>query len=587
MQPLIQDPYPDQRWTNIKIDFKVVDTDANMDATIATTTEAAISKKEQTVDESDGMTDKIGTLEDMYFLLDGTFTFPDEEDNGQVGWWSSGISDATGAFSTPEVLTFTFTKDHSSVGFTVNFDDKTGEIAEDFTIEVFNSSLVLMDSISVVGNTLVKYEADLPVDGYRSIAMTVTKTSNPYRRVRISEFVFGIVKPFDGSNLVDVSLLYSVDRIQDSQPSHEAVITIDNSNHEYNFINPASIYRYLQEGQTINVKMEIGQTSTETVNMGTFYYTEATAADGGMTAKITANDKLFLLDNSSYRKGLTGTGTVSDIVADIISDSGIALTVNIPSPIGNRVIGKSIPVVSHRQAIRMVAQAAMAIAYIDRENKLTFTELSTLEAAEVVDTLTLDEQYQVPSINIPERINVVEASGYSIRTEASVSEIYSGVIPINGTKTVWITYTSPASSVTPTIVGGTINSASYYLYACKLVISAVTSATLTLSGYKVEFSETVYRADSIRIGESEQVKTVQNQLVTNDLADDVAAWMLANYTSRLIYKVSERGNPARELGDNTKIYDAYGENKNTIITKEQYQFDGSLKCQTEALGKII
>jgi len=61
-------------------------------------------------------------------------------DNGEIGWWSGEISDENGELAVPQVLEFNFTKNHSSIGFTIVFDNKGKlNMLLDFTIQIYDS----------------------------------------------------------------------------------------------------------------------------------------------------------------------------------------------------------------------------------------------------------------------------------------------------------------------------------------------------------------------------------------------------------------------------------------------------------------
>jgi hypothetical protein len=95
-------------------------------------------------------------------------------------------------------------------------------------------------------------------------------------------------------------------------------------------------------------------------------------------------------------------------------------------------------------------------------------------------------------------------------------------------------------------------------------------------------TEAVYRAENISIDEQEHIATYTNPVAVDGPA--VADWLLLMDERRLSYTINERGNPAREIGDTAVIYDAYGENRPALITRESYTFDGGLSCSTQAVG---
>lgn len=575
-------PYPDERWSNIRVSFGLIDVDASEDAAPTVTSEAEISKLEQVHNRVVKMGKKLATLEQDYFLLDGTFELPGEN-NGEVGWWSNEISDSNGVFAMPQILECNFTQLQSSVGFTIIFDEKASQHASDFKIEIFDALNLLVGEENVVGNTLDRHVSETPVDGYKRVRITFTKTHLPFRRVRVTELVFGVIRTFNKDNVTDFALLNELSPTMENLPAGELSLTIENLDRKYNMINPDGVYRYLQEGQKITAEIGVGdrRDNLEYANVGTYYYTSSTAEDSSMTAQIVAHDRIYRLDRGLYRKGINGTDTVGNIVNDIIADSGADLTASIPANIANRVIGRNIPIVSHREALRMVAQAAMCTCFVNRDDTLVFTELIETTPA---DTLNNDNMYSPAKVSIGEYINTVEATAYSVYVDSwdDPAEIYKAEIAIYGTKDVWITYDG-AQITSPTIAGGVINNAEYYLYACKLTITATAEVELILNGHKVELLETLYRAQNLN-GNTESVKKVQNPLVRKEFAQDFAGWNLAIEQKRVKYSLAGRGNPESEIGNTIKIYDAYSENRNAIIIKQEYEFDGALSANIEAWG---
>jgi hypothetical protein len=507
-------PYISPRYSDIRVQFEVIDINAAEDATASATSEAEISKLNQTHNKEIEISQKIATLEPNYFLLDGSFILPDEEDNGEIGWWSDEISDEDGNIN--QVLEFAFTEDHSSIGFMIIFDDKANEYASDFTIQVYDADNILIDEDTVIGNNSSKYISEMPVDGYRKVRITFTKTSKSFRRVRVCEVVFGIIEIFDKDNTVELNLLYETSLNADVFSSHELSIVIDNKDRKYNMINPNGIYKYLQQGQVLKAKLGVGpsQHSVEKVNMGKFYYSYSQAEDNSITARITAHDKSYTLVNSRCRLGTTGSWTVNEAVAAVIADSGLDIVTVIPTNIGNRIINKCIPYnLSHRESLRMIAQAAMCTCYFNRDDELVFAELSIAETS--VDVLDNDNMIEPARVSDLGRIN---------RVELIVRDDYAE-------------------------------------------------------------TENIYVASNQLSGESERVKTFENPLAYNGQA--VADWLLSIEQMRIKYELQERGNPAREITDTVKIVDAYNEDRNTIITKEEYMYNGILSANTEARGNSL
>lgn len=402
MQPTsaIYDPYSPTRRSDMRVSFRLIDTTAAGDATPSGTgTNTDISQIAQTHDGVEKLSAKWATLETNGWPLDGSCEImPDDISEIQTGWWCE-VSDENGEFATDPKLTFSFSEGHSSIGFTVFFDD---HYPREMTVTAYDAldSVVATETVTVTGLIQV---VEMPVENYRKLVISFSGTQKPYQSVRVVEVAFGIVQIYDKANSTGGTILYEVSPRSETQPTGELTITIDNTDRKYNMRSPSSLYAYLQQGQPLDAEIGIGG---EYIPMGRFYFARSEARDRSMSATITAYDRFYQLDKSICRIGTTGTWTVAQAVAAVIADSGLAIPTSIPSAIGARTINKCIPSnASHREALRLIAQAGMSTCYFDRAGVLTFIALA---AGTSVDTLTLDDMSEVPEPLVSDRINAVE-----------------------------------------------------------------------------------------------------------------------------------------------------------------------------------
>ncbi len=583
MQTHTVNPYAAELYCKMLLSFRLVDNTAAADATTtATGYNTSISQLAQTHDNVEAMSAKWATLETKGWPLDGTCDImPDSVSGYQTGLWSN-ASNASGALS-GVTATVTFTVDHDSYGFTLAFDDKADWYPKSVTLAAYNSSNTLIDS-ETFDCVSARQVLIMPVENYRKIIITFNTTQEPYQRVHMAECVFGVIEL---PELIKTTVLYETDPRMQKLPCGELVATIENSDGRYNQRSPNSLYAYLQQGQPFNeLKTGLGesQADIEYVNMGTqFYYTKSAAKDGSMTADITANDLFYRMDKTIYRKGTNSTDTVTNLIAAVLADSGTGLTASIPSAIGSRVIGSCIPLVSHREAIRLIAQAARCSAFINRNNQL---QLAVVAVGTSLDALDGSNMLDWPDVEVDDAVNTVNVSISSTYTKFSASAVkaYSGTVTISGTQTIWCEYSTRVISPSATVTGGTLNSATYYMYGAFLTITASGSVTISIAGSdEQDTSESTYSANNITGSEIAQSLDIKNSLITSTaMAAAVATYQLG--LSRLTYPVSEIGNPSRELIDTATITDAYGGTGNAVITKEKFTFDGGLVCEMEAVG---
>lgn len=425
MQPVNSsyNPYPPARRVDFKVVFALVDLDAADTAAPRVSGADPVSQIPQLTDGEDRMSGKFATVEPDLWALDESFDLmPDDTATGQVGWWSDVWSDEKGRFTVPPTLEFSFPEDVQSIGFTLHFDEPAEQWATRIHATTYKADGSVLTE-STVDNQEAVAVIDLMSYGYRRVKFEFLGTNYPRRRVRLSQVVFGIIQRFDRKRLTQAELEYALSPTAEALPATELTITIDNLAKRYNMVNPSGVYKYLQEGQGLTATLEI---EGEAVDMGTLYFTAAQADDDGITATITAHDKLYWLDTSIYRGGESGTWPLSMAVAAVLADAGVDLPTDIPEAVGSRIVGKCVPKeVSHREALRLLAQAARCTCYVRRDGMLAFTEFPWGGSVDVLDG---DNLTSLGGISVGERVNTVELA---VRDEYAMADevIYTAQTP--------------------------------------------------------------------------------------------------------------------------------------------------------------
>lgn len=418
MQPVSENynAYPCARFCDFKAIYRVVDETAAGDVTnVNTNSLSGISQMHQVHDGIETMTENWATFEPHGWKGDGSQPIaPDDGDidgSIQTGWWSV-ASNENGQFVTDPWLEITLGSKHNGVGFTVIFDEKTNQYPAKMTVTSFDEIGVI--DIVTIDVTSARQEVFMPIwEGYNRVRLSFPKTAKPYQTVRVAEVIFGIIRTYDKNNIKQASIVNEVSPIANNLPSNELRLTIDNSNREYDLISPNSIYAYLEQNQHIDVEIGISddRDNIEYIPMGRFFYSYSEAEDNSMTATITAHDLFYKLDDSVCRIGTTGTWDVSVAVAAVLADSGLSITAEIPAAAGTITINKCIPSrATHREALRLIAQAARCTCYFNREGKLKFIPI---ELGEAVDTIDFDKVTAPPKITISEYYDNIWIDAYN------------------------------------------------------------------------------------------------------------------------------------------------------------------------------
>lgn len=169
---------------------------------------------------------------------------------------------------------------------------------------------------------------------------------------------------------------------------------------------------------------------------------------------------------------------------------------------------------------------------------------------------------------------------YSVATEST--ELYKGIMNISGTKELIVTYSGSAANVSATVSGGTLQSAIYYTNACKLIINASGTVTITVTGNSLESAKTEISVINTDSGET---ITVDNMLITSvERASIIGEWVRSYYNNRMTLSSSWRADPRLDALDIVDNENDYGTSK-VLMTEVKYDYNGAFKGSGE--GKVI
>lgn len=368
--------YATSRMNKGRVTFDISDTTASGDvASISTTSESALSNKAHLVDKIRQSTFKLATMEKDRFALDGNWTFPDENlvNNGEIGWVSDVICDATGVFAVPPQFTINFNANHSSIGLTISFDPVNGEYATDFTMVAYDASNNVLASYPYTGNKLTQVAAYGQLSNYRKVGVIINKWSVPNRRCRVSEVDFGIVKIYTGdTGLVSMGLTEEMDLTSASIPSPEFKFTVDNSSREFNILSPTGFYKSLQQKQQVQAEIGLAYDdgSVEWIPVGNYQLNEWVSDEGALTTTFYARTKLDLMSSFDFENLSAVPQSLAAMARYIFSICGIT----------NYYIDPALELVSTtavvkktncKNVLQMIAIAGCANVFVTRNNVIT------------------------------------------------------------------------------------------------------------------------------------------------------------------------------------------------------------------------
>ncbi|ATP40694.1 hypothetical protein CSE16_11900 [Solibacillus sp. R5-41] len=530
--------YAPIRKTAAKVIFEILDNAAYADAVISANSEAKISKKGQLVNKVRNMTHKYATFEQDYFKLDGSFRIPPPpgEDDSELGWWSGDLCGADGVFAVPQVVTFTFDEPHDSMGLTIHFDALTNEHATDFDIIAYSAGDTLIASETVRGNNANVYVWVRGLDAYEKIEIIIRKWAKPFRRARIVEIDFGVFQVYEGDKLIKVNLIEQMNVVGDTLPANEIKFTIDNSDKNFNILNPIGFYRFLKERQelTMGIGIEIEENVFEYVTTKGYYLTDWQSDEGALTTTFTARNIFELLEKEYLQSG--AFEKLYDLAEDILIKAGVTYF-KIDEKLKEIPTKGFLEKITFRKALQCIGIASKSAIYQNRDGVLIIK----------------------PFVILDESTSYIYFAGPDMFTGMTTPTVYSGYDMLN------ITFDNVYSEP--------------QIKLDKLIQSLV--MTVYVSGVKEEHT---FMNTDVKEGASMKC---DNPLINSvGHAADIAQWIIDESNLRALYQVNWRQNPALECGDIVIIEDSFGTEKQSRITKQEFEFAGYLSGKTETKGGV-
>lgn len=399
-------PYPPVRRVGVGIKFGVIDVAAKPGATASVSENGALPYSSSTINDVYSPSGKYASLERDLWRLDGTFDIlPDDPAAAETGWWTDSVSGEDGAFASPPWIRYDFAAPVSTIGWSLFFDNKTGQYASSVRATCYDAAGAVMDVYTFACEGPVAYiEHDLA--DYSAVMFEFLATSEPLRRLRLCEVDFGLAEVWDADKIGTVTFLAGLDVMAAAFPAREVRFTFDNSDKVFDLLDPQGLYEYLQDGQEVETTLVIGG---ESVYMGKFAFTDVSIDSSVITPTIQADDIVLQLDGETAAAGTDAVVTLSAAVTTALGDTAVSVVYG--DGVSGRSVRYSVPDnTSKREALRMLAQAAMCSIWTDRYGVI---HIAPADVGEVVGELTPNELYDYTGVSVAARVDVVELSAAS------------------------------------------------------------------------------------------------------------------------------------------------------------------------------
>ena len=613
MYPVTQDfldkMKADRRQVLARVAIDYTDPFMDQSLTIEASEQANVSYPQQTADSVDQTTHKYACLDGTWDLTTGEYHLAPSANmltRYQMGWWGAQFAGAGGAFSTP-YPTLTVTHMPRPIRqLKVVGDTAREEYPVDFTVKLYAQDGTLLETETVTGNDQVSWSKSLEpqvLDVAKQV-LTITKWSHAGRCAKIIEFFTSIREVYETGDLVSLRLLEEREASQGSLPvgnisSNEITLALNNESKKFDIDNEQSpLKNLLKPNRRIQAWLgtEIGG-DMEWVPLGIFWSLDWDSPDDTLEATVTARDRMELLRKGTYQTSqVQQNKSLYELAEDVLQDAGLnSNEYIIDTDLQNIIVPYAwFNPVSHREALRQIAEAGLAAAFQNRDGKIQI-ESFLITGDEPVLEITEDDYF--PPLRAPSRqdqvANEIIVDTQPLRPASAAEEVYRSnepiTIPASTTKTITAFYNKTpvieaVASLDNPPAGVSITEVTYYGWGATVKIANSTSTdqqvVLVIQGkpLTVQGKERVIVRDEASITEN-GVLTFEfpaNPLVqTLAQAQAIANTLLASVKDpRRDIEVDWRGNPALELGDRVTV-----KGKDYHVIRQEIDWQGYLSAR--------
>lgn len=543
-----------------------------------------------------------------YAAFDGTWAFGQgfslapniqQAKKYQMGWWGKQLAGASGSFTAPYPTLTVAHFGRPIHRLRLSGDSKRTEWPVSFTINLYGENDAVLHTENINDNDQIHWSKELDdyVTGVVKQELIIKKWSHQGRQVKIVEFFASIRQTYESDDLVGINLLEERETGSDTIPvgaitSNEINIKLRNDDRRFDDENELSpLYQLLKPNRRIHAWLGVrhDDETEEMIPLGVYWSTEWQAPENEVIATVTARDRMELLRKSTYQSSQVAENkNLAELAEMVLLDAGLASGEYVIDPGLENI---NVPYawfdpITHREALRQIAEAGVATAYVDRDGRIRIEPLSLSTQTEGYGTFFLQgAAFPAGDVKYTKGLGISAADYFQRDTPQKYGDVANEVIietqPLRPVDDEEIVYKSNDPILIPAgqTIAVTIN------YNIKPVISPQISladaadtsvviqnygwgaeitlcnqgaqaehVTLTISGkpLKVLNQDRVVARDEDSIVDLGVLRyELRNPLVqTRDAAQQLADAILSTVADpRRDVEIDWRGNPALELGD--------------------------------------
>lgn len=581
-----------------KVYITYTDPMLNSDTAVTSDTTAYNSQPAQVLDGiKDAEASNLFTLYDND--LSGAYVVSD--DNSQVGWSSSVLSDENGYFEVPPVVTISFAS-RPVLGLPIVFNDAKGCVAEDFSIK-FVQNTRADKVLHFTGNTSREIVVtDETLTNVVAIEITFTKVSKAGHPASLLEVPIASTILYTGykdeSNLISIDLLEELtyeDEVEalGGVSANEVTVILDNSNRDFYFNNEASpVARQLKRNRKIVpwLGVEVLPGEIEWYTLGTFWSYRWDVPVNGLTATVVGFDTIGLLDTTSFTKHhVQMNKSVGQLIEYVLDDAAQTLDFieyNIDPALYEIIIPYAwFEASSHTAALRKISSCYPMHIYCDRQGRICALP-QKLHLDYHYDTWSdstnvIDKTYSSLYTTLPNIMNVTVLMPSIVQNEELVRD--ERPFEVNGTYVKTVNFSKPyISDIHVTISTNVPYTYEVYSWGCVITFTGTgTVNNITCVGTVVDTSNAsiINSVDesSVRLNGA-VTRDIQSDFIQNDTLANAIIGRIKTLAlhDRYDASVNYRGDIALTINDPIRLLDGIAPDNRYNIKRHQLFWNGSL-----------
>lgn len=575
--------------SHISIEFRIEEVDTPSSVTITNNSESYLSDTDNIV-SADYIYDKTyHTLEFNRWILNGSqITPPNESDPVGLyqGWISEVMSGEDRIYTTQPILELNFSQYFKFRALTFQFDTVTGDHPSEMRMQVYKDAELLDDLVVNPDNASWIYEETVPNNPELTcnrIVLTFIKSSVPYRRVRLSNIMFGVVKNYSNYDIESATSKNEVDLISTKLPTESFDFTILDTTNSYDPNNPKGFYYYIESRQSVKLRIgyQLDDESVEWIPYGNLYSTgEIDVNTESRIQKITIKSQSSLNTlTDTYNEGVYDgmERSLYDLAVTLLEfPKTIKPSYVIDESLKNYKTVAPLPVDAVKNNLQLIANAGMCMLYTDRYGIIHIAKENTLQSDFYLST---NDTFTAPNLTKYPQLRSVITKLYSLAKQTETSELGKAENVSSTEDAVVEISHSMATDISVSGSGVTIVKTEPFAYMTRVTYRG--SGTITVNGKQVDITETTL---SFPFNETGEDCEISNELITSQQhVNDYANWIGVFEQRRNEYNTTDRGYPELDVGDVITADVPNTENLKATLLKHDITFNGAIRGSTKFL----